>query len=183
MAAQINNRQKLLLFAAVGGLLLLVLDSIVFEPLMASWTDRAHRIQDLRAKVANGEFLMTHKAAIEDHWDRMRTNALPADVSAAESKMLRVFDHWERDSGITRGSIKPQWKPGEDDYNTIEYRADYTGDMAKVLQFLYNVEKDPVGLKLDSVEISSRDDSGRVISLGIQVSGLVILPQKSSTQP
>jgi Tfp pilus assembly protein PilO len=181
--AEINNRQKLLLFVAVGGLLLLVLDSVVFEPLVASWRDRSHRIEELRKKVADGEFLLKHEASISGQWNRMLSNALPSDVSSAESQMLKSFDRWERDSGITRASIKPQWKQVEEGYNTIEYRADYTGDMSRILQFLYNVEKDPVGLKLDSVELSSRDDSGRQISLGIQVSGLVILPQQKTATP
>ena len=49
--------------------------------------------------------------------------------------------------------------------------------------FLYEVEKDPVGLKVDSVEISSRDDNGRQLALGLQVSGLLINPNPAPKQP
>jgi hypothetical protein len=128
--------------------------------------------------------MVKHQDSITGHWEQMRTNALPPNVSQAEAQMLKSFDRWERTSGIARLSIKPQWKgEAEDEYMTLELRADYAGDVDRITRFLYEVEKDPVGLKVDSVEISSRDDNGRQLALGLQVSGLLINPNPAPKQP
>jgi hypothetical protein len=44
-------------------------------------------------------------------------------------------------------------------------------------QFLYDVEKDPMALKLDSVELSAHDTTGQQLTLGLQISGLVLNSQ------
>jgi len=181
---EIKNRQKVLLIAAGVGLLLLIGNSVVYEPLVASWKARSERIDDLREQVDKGERMLKSAASIDRQWDRMRTNALPAVPSLAESQMLKSFDRWERASGITRASIKPQWKEADvTDYLTVEYRADYTGDIARILSYLYEVEHDPTGLRVDNVEISSQDSSGQQLSLGLQVSGLVLNPEQPAQQP
>jgi len=44
-------------------------------------------------------------------------------------------------------------------------------------RFIYDVEKDPMGLKLDSVDFSSRDNTGQQLTLALQVSGLALTAQ------
>src|SRR5205085_2668773 len=96
---------------------------------------------------------------------------------AAENLMFRAFDRWTQASRITMAGIKPQWKRSSDEnYMTYECRADAIGDMASITRFLFELEKDPMALKVESVEISSRDNNGRQLSLGVQVSGLLLNP-------
>lgn len=179
-----KNRQKLLLIVAGVGLLLLVGNSIVFEPLVAAWKARSKRIADLRDQVAQGQQLVQRETALRYSWESKRTNALPSDQSAAEAQLFNAFDRWERASGISRVSIKPQWKQGEDDsYATLECRADYNGDIGRIKSFLYQLENDPIGLKLENVEIAARDDAGQQLTLGLQVSGLQLNPPTTSQQP
>ena len=180
---EIKNRQKVLMIVAGAGLLLLLGDSFVFEPLTQSWKARSERIEKLRQDVSSGESKIKSERAIRGHWAQMRTNALPADASLAEAQLQKAFARWERASGVTRVSLKPQWKQPEDDYMTLECRADYTGDMDRLLQFLYQVEKDPMGLKVDNVEITTKDDSGRQLALGLQISGLQLGTNQPPQQP
>src|SRR5580698_10197394 len=88
-------------------------DRFVFTPLVASWKDRSQRIIDMRDKVAKGKYMVSRQDSILGHWEQMRTNALPANVSQAAAQMLKSFDRWERSSGIARLSIKPQWRSEE----------------------------------------------------------------------
>ena len=94
---------------------------------------------------------------------------------------MRLMLGRSRIAGVTRVSIKPQWKQPEDDYMTLECRVDYTGDMSRLSRFLYEVENDPMGVKVDNVEISSRDDTGRQLTLGLEVSGLLLNPPAQPT--
>jgi hypothetical protein len=181
-----NKRQKTLLVFAVIGLALFIGDTALFEPLLAAWKERGERIVALQHQVDDGTKMLKREYSLRNNWESKRTNALPSDQSVAESELFKAFDRWERASGITRVSIKPQWKEGDSEtynYMTLECRADYNGDMERVKRFLYEMEKDPIGLKVENVEISSRDDTGQQLSLGLQVSGLQLNPAASSQQP
>ena len=180
---EIKDRQKMLVIAAGTCLALLLGDSFVYAPLSASWKERSERIADLRQKLDQGTSIVGHERVIRAHWDEMRTNALPSNVSLAETQMFKAFSDWERASGVTRVSIRPQWKQSEEDYMTLECRADYTGDMDKISRFLYELEKDHTGVKVENVELASRDDAGQQLTLGIEISGLMLTPPQSTQQP
>ena len=76
--------------------------------------------------------------------------------------------------GVTVSAITPQWKHDSDDYMTFECRVDAAGDLGKLSRFLYSVERDPMALKLELVELGARDKDGQQLSLGLQLSGLVL---------
>ena len=173
---QINNRQRVLGLAAAAGLALLIADKVVITPLIAGWKERSTRIAELTKSVAQGNLLIGRDQQIRERWDSMRTNTLPDDVSLAENEVLKAFERWSQDSRISVSSIKPQWKRSGDDFMTLECRADAFGSMQAVSRFLYNVEKDPLALKVESVEITARDNDGQQLSLALQVSGLLLNP-------
>jgi len=172
-----------MLIAGVG-LLLFVADSVLFEPLISSWKERQTHIKELRTQLENGKRMLQRETVLRVRWESWSTNALSSNQSLGEAQLFKAFDKWERDSGITRVGMKPQWKQGDDDtYSTLECRADYNGDIDRVKRFLYAVETDPMGIKVDSVEISSRDDNGQQLTLALQVSGLQLNPSTPAQQP
>jgi hypothetical protein len=69
-------------------------------------------------------------------------------------------------------SITPQWKRDNDERMTLECRVDAAGNLQTITRFLYNVEKDPLALKMDTVEIAARDTLGQQLALTLQISGL-----------
>lgn len=173
-----KNRQQLLLAITLGVVGLWVADSVVFTPLAAAWKTRNERIDALRKQLADGEKLLQREQPLQTRWRDMRKNTLPVEISAAESKVLGAFDGWSRDARVTVTSIKPQWKRPDDDYTTLECRVDAAGSLSTLIRFLYEVEADPLALKVDSVEIGSRDSTGGQLTLGLQVSGLVLSIEK-----
>ena len=175
-----QNREQLLLILAVTAVVLLVGDSFVLKPLTASWKARTARIADLEKKVAEGTKKLERDHAVRDKWNSMRDNALTNDVSLAESQALRAFERWSRDANVTISGLKPQWKRSNsaDEYQTLECRADATGSLASLARFLYQVEKDPMAMKVDVVDLTARDAEGRNLTLALQLSGLVLTPKK-----
>lgn len=173
---EIKDRQKVLLIVAVACVLALIGNSLILNPLISSWKSRAQRISDLRSSVTQGQVLIDHEDAIRRRWDNMRTNTLPANTSVAETEFIKTFDRCARESGITVVSYRPQWKQN-DDYTTYECRADINGNIETIARFLYELEKDPMALKVDSMEIATHDDKGQQLSLGIQISGLLLTAQ------
>ncbi len=168
----IKNRQQLLVILAAVGAALLIGDRLVLSPLIAGWQVRSKQIAELTKQVKQGSLLVSRDSVIRDRWDQMRNGTLPEEVSAAENEVLRAFERWSQESRISISSIKPQWKRTGDDFMTLECRADAFGSIQAVTRFLYEVEKDPLALRVEAVEIAARDNDGQQLSVGLQVSGL-----------
>jgi len=173
----ISNRQQLLAIVAIAAIALWIGDKVIFSPLTALWKDRVKQIGDLRKSVNQGSLLVERERSIRSRWESMRTNTLPSDTSAAENLVLKAFDRWSQESRISITSIKPQWKHNADEYITLECRVDAFGNLSTVTRFLYDVEKDPLALKVEAVEITTRDNDAQQLSLALQVSGLLLNSQ------
>ena len=171
---KIKNRQQWLAVLAGSAVLLLVADRVVLAGLSRSWKERSARIEDLRKKVGDGRRLVQREASLQSRWDFMRTNTLPQNPSLAEQQVLKGFDRWAQQSRLTILSITPQWKHDADDYTTLDCRVEASGNLAAISRFLYEIEKDPMALRLQNIEIGARDNDGQQLALGLQVSGLVL---------
>jgi hypothetical protein len=173
---QIKNRQQVLAILAGAVVALFIADKIILEPLMGSWKARGKRIAELRKKVDDGHNLIRREQSLRGRWELMRSSTLPNNPSLAEQQILKAVDGWCQDSRITPTSISSQWKHDSEDFMTVEYRVEASGNLPTVARFLHNIEKDPMALKLQSVEISSHDNNGQQLALGLQISGLVLTP-------
>ncbi|MDW7980593.1 MAG: GspMb/PilO family protein, partial [Verrucomicrobiales bacterium] len=134
----------------------------------------------LRAEVANGEALLARENAIRERWAQMRTNALAGEPSVAENQVFKAFERWAQDSRITINSIKPQWKKPADDFMTLECSVEANGNISALTRFLYNIERDPLAIRITAMQITARDDSGEQLTLNLQVSALLLLTQTKS---
>lgn len=171
----IKNRQQLLIIVAGVAFGLLIADALVLTPLVNSWKARSVRIADLRKKVDDGEKLLKRADALTSRWAGMQANVLPRNNnSLAEQQVLTAFDKWSQDARISVNSITPQWKRDNEEYQTLVCRMDAAGTVGTLARFLFNVERDPMALKVESVEITSRDKDGQNLSLSLQISGLVL---------
>jgi Tfp pilus assembly protein PilO len=175
-----KNREKLLLITTGALVVLLLLNWLVISPLIASWHRRADHIAELRKNIADGEMLRQRESYIRERWDNMSSNALPSAPAAAEHQLFDAFDKWVRESRVTEVSFKPQLKNTDDNYSVMECHAEVTGSYHTIFRFLYDLENDPMGLQVQGVEMTSRDDTGQQISLGLDLSGLLLPPPPSS---
>jgi Tfp pilus assembly protein PilO len=175
---QIKNRQQFLLMLTIAAAGLFVAVNFIFTPLADYWSARATQIKQLRAKVTEGNQLVRRETGIRSQWSDMRANALPANTSQAEQQVLTAFTSWSRTSGAEITGIMPQWKNDSTNYWTLDCRVEAAGDLGSLSQFLYNVEKGPSALKVDSMELSGHDPAGQQLTLALQINGLALLNQK-----
>jgi Tfp pilus assembly protein PilO len=171
---KIENRQQFLVVLTIAAAALLIGDRLVFEPLANWWNTRVARVAELRREVNNGRMLLKREQAIRSRWDEMRTNTLPANTSLAEQQVLKAFDNWSQDSGASVTGVTPQWNNDATNYLTVDWRVEASGDLGALTRFLYDVERGPMALKLESVALNARDDTGQQLTLGLQISGLVL---------
>lgn len=180
MNVKIPNRQRLLLVIAGAGVLLLILQQVVFNPLGDLWTSHAAEIARLRTSVADGRNLIARGPRLQQTWAQMRSQAFPRDPAQSEHDLIAGFETWSRTAGVELGSVKPHWKHGEtDDYSLLECSLDATGSMGGLSRFLYELERAPMALHVESSEFLSRDDSGQKITLNLIVTGLRLAPMEA----
>jgi hypothetical protein len=107
----------------------------------------------------------------------MRTNTLPNNQSLAQEQVLKALVNWSQESGVSINGNTPQWKSDADEFKTLVCRVDASGSLWTLSRFLYDIEKGPLGLKLESLDLSSHDNSGQQLTLGLQLSGLALTPK------
>jgi Tfp pilus assembly protein PilO len=179
----LNPRQRLLAILAIVAVGLFMADKIVITPLTNSWKLRAVRLAKLKEQVREGEALLKRDAALTEQRERIRKNVLHPAKSEAEGQMLKAFESWSAKAGVAVSSIRPQWKESEDDYKTLQCRADVAGSLAGLTRFLYQIEHEALGVKVDAMEIQSRDSEGSQLALVVQVSGLLLNAPKPGGRP
>ena len=172
---KIKNRQEFLVVLTVAAFALLVGVNFILEPLGGWWSGRQARIQELRTSVKEGQSLLSRESIIRSRWAEMRTNALPANTSLAEQKLMAAIDGWSRGSGAEVTSLMPQWKNESTNYLTLNCRVETAGTLGALSQFLYSLEKGPIALRLDSLELTARDKDGQQMTLSTEINGLALV--------
>jgi hypothetical protein len=177
MKIDATHRQRILIVGAIIGVALLIGDTVILTPLTNAWRKRSSEITTLKQNVTEGRAMIARANLTQTRWKEMQEQALPKDAAMAEQNLLSELDRWGKASNAEVGSIKPQWKRGASSrYSLLECRVDATGSLATLARFLYEVEKSPLALRVDSVELTARDEFGNKLTLGLLVSGLRLTP-------
>jgi hypothetical protein len=172
-----TNRQRTLIIATGLVLAIFVGEKLVYTPLSNLWKSRNEEIAKLEKQIKDGSTLIKREDFLRARWDDWRTNTLPNNQSVAQERLLKALEEWAQESRASINGTAPQWKAEDDDYRTLVCRVDASGTLWQLCRFIYHIEKGPMGLKLDSVDITSRDNAGQQLALGLQVSALVLTPK------
>ena len=178
-----KKREKILLAATGAVAVLWLLNLLVVSPLIDSWRNRAREIVRLKEQLANGVSLVRRESTIRDRWDNMRANALSNNATAAERQLFTAFDHWVTAGGVTEGSFRPQVQEGDTNFTTVDCRSDVSGSLENVRDFVRAMSKDPLADKVESFELTTKDDNGRQLTLGLSLSGLILTDSDPSAVP
>ena len=171
---KIQNRQQFLVVLTIATAALYVGVNFIASPLSDWWSARAAQIKDLRGRVAEGRSLLARDPAIQSHWNEMQANALPANTSRAEQQLLKAVDEWSRACGAEVTSLMPQWKNDATNYMTLTCRVETSGDLGSLTRFLYDLEKGPMAIRLDTVELGAHDTTGQQMTMSVDIDGLAL---------
>jgi hypothetical protein len=175
MTAQ--RRKRILLTIAGLAVASLVLDRLVLGPLVQHWDRRSGELATLGRSLAAGRGVVDREERTRALWREIESGALPEDRATAEQRVLTAFDAWGQLTRIEVASIKPAWKRGANSrYSLLECRVDATGNLEGLTRLLFEVEQSPLALRIESVELTARDEQGQRLSLGLVVSGLRLFP-------
>jgi len=168
------EREKMLLIAAVTAVVVLFGDRFLLGPFLNAWDKRSNRIEELQEQVSRGRALMDREASIRKKWGQMWEGGIPIAKAVSVNQVLESVDRWARDSGISFTSIKPTWRANDDGHMTLECRANGFGDLEEIARFIHSLESDPMALKVDTLELTQRDERGSSLGMNLNFSGLML---------
>ena len=168
-----TDRTLMLKIAAGAAFGLLLLDWVVFEPALHSWSDQSQRIAALRKQVTSGQALLDQEKTLRDQWAAMMRENPPSDNSAAEDAEFKAIARWERDAKVVFTSLTKQkaWehhgdaKHPDQRYDTLEFTIAINGDQASIGRFLWEMESDAIPVDLKSCDMTTRDPRGTQLAL------------------
>jgi len=169
------------MIGAVACMAIFAGDRLIVGPLQTLWKDRTARIGELEKSLDRGQTLLTRESALQERWAEMQKRCLPTEIAAAENQALKSVDDWARQSRLGLTSLKPRWTKDEEDYKKVEFQAGAQGTMEAISRFLYMLEKSPLALRVEDVEIASRDGKGDNLTLTLRFSGLLSIEKKPKT--
>jgi hypothetical protein len=176
----LKNRQKVLTIAAALVVGLLIGDSLVVSPLLSSWKDRQERIKTLEQSVSRGDTLLKQEQNLRTRWTNYKNGALPANMPEAEQEIYNAVDRWATLSRASVSDYSTLWRASNDksstdqDYMTLECKANAAGSMEAITRFLYQLEKDPLAIRIEELDLVPKDATGRQLTLAIRFTGLLL---------
>ena len=148
------DRPKLLIGLAIAAIALFAGDKLVYSPLSNLWDKRTKEISELRRKINEGSAMIRQEQVYQRRWSEMRTNALPDNQSVAFERVSKAFYDWAEESRVSLDSVTPQWKNDSEDHKTVVCRVNATGTLWMLARFIYDIESDPMGLKVESLDFN-----------------------------
>ena len=136
----VSKRERYIGIAASVVIGVLVLDSIVFRPLM----DRADQIDrdlaDAQKQKGENENLLRESTKRDSEWKQLAGRGVSSDQSGAESQVLNGLEQWAHDAGLSLTQVKPDRVEKTKDFSISSFRATATGGMEQIGRFLYAIE-------------------------------------------
>ena len=148
------DRPKRLIGLAIAAIALFAGDKLVYSPLSNLWDKRTKEISELRRKINEGSAMIRQEQVYQRRWSEMRTNALPDNQSVAFERVSKAFYDWAEESRVSLDSVTPQWKNDSEDHKTVVCRVNATGTLWMLARFIYDIESDPMGLKVESLDFN-----------------------------
>lgn len=173
-------RQRRLLIIALSAIGVLMADRFILTPAIAYWQEANQEIATLRRQITAGAGTLAISDRTRVRWEELQAATIPREVAQSEQILLSHLNLWGDQVGTDVGSIKPQWKRGDArSYSTLECRVDTTGSLTAISRFIHAIESSPLALRIDSLEMISRDERGQKITATLVVSGLRLQPLES----
>lgn len=170
----LSRREQILAIAAIACIGLWAGRQLVLSPLLHVWKERSGRTAQLEVLIRDGERTLRQEEALRTRWAHMQANAFQTDIAEAENRTFRTVSRCADASRLALVSLRPRRTGAGGDFQTLEFQATARGDLRAIARFLYELESDPLPLKVEEIEISAPENQANALLLGLRFSGLIL---------
>ena len=168
----LSKRERIIFWAALSVMALLLLDKIIITPALAQLDDVSKRKGELELEVHEMDELMLQRKTMSERWRSMLDTGLTDSPSAAESHVFHALEEWSSQCRIDLTSITPQRATAVEGLQEVSFTIAGKGTLETVSEFLWLMEEAEMPVKIMSLILGSTNASGREMTLTLKISVL-----------
>ena len=173
----LSRRERYIVIGTVAVVGLLALDRLFLTPMIERRQVLDEGMRKATAEMTRANGLFTNSPRVNRKWNEMTAETLKIDGSNAESQIIRSVGDWAREAGLNLSSVKPERAEKEKQFMKITFRANATGNMAAISQFMWKMQTSKVPIRVTDISITTRRDGVDDLSLDLGISTLYLPPE------
>jgi hypothetical protein len=174
----LSKREKYIGIGTAVAVGLLILNSVILDPLLARQNDLDTNIAKAQADQKSDNDLLDQAQRLSVRWNTMLKTGMLRDESPATSQLYNNISAWSRDAGLNpppalksdRGAVK------ENDFQRITIHASITGSMAQIARFMWDVQSATIPVRITEAQFSSRKSGLDDLKLEVDISTVYFSP-------
>jgi len=167
----LSKRERIIAVITVAVVGLFVLNEFLFKPVSDKLQQLETQKDQLRIELDEAQNLFRKRLALEREWKEASMESLRNEVEA-ESKVGRALDKWSQMSRLTLSSVKPERLASDQGLKEMTFVVVGTGTLDAVAQFLWQIERAPLPIKIKDMQLGSSNESGQSMSVQLRLSAL-----------
>jgi hypothetical protein len=177
----LSRRERYIVIGTLVALGLLVLDRLVFSPLLESRSVTEAERANLAAKVSQSQALADRRGQMDSRWRAMVQAGMKEDPAEAESQIVNALSDWARESGLPPLSFPRLERQAEKrPLPEIVIQATGTGDMRGVARLLWRIQTAAIPIKVTEAQITARKEGADDLTFQLRLSTLHSPPPSSA---
>ena len=182
----LSKRERIVAIAAVGALVVLVLDHYALNPLLDADSLVQSQLVTAKAKKQQDANLLSLAAgSVSKKWNDMVAGGLKSNPTQAEGAVLQALAGWASQAGLPPLSMTPEHIAQNGELGEITVQVAGTGTMATVSNFLWRLSSSQMPVRIKDVTILARREGADDLSMNMHVSTLYLgaPPAKAPSSP
>ncbi len=169
----LTKRELNLLIFCMAAIVILLSDKYVISPILAARTATSEQRAEISAqKQENVIIVNTSGPAAQRKWKQMQKDGLVDNSAKAESQVINYLNELSTRHRILLSSIQPNHGEKKDGIGIIEFIIAGNAQALNCYEFIWNIETTPIPLKIQSLQISSKDTSSGQVSIQLKISSI-----------
>jgi hypothetical protein len=174
----LSKREKYIGIGTAIAVGLLILNSVILDPLLARQSDLDTEIAKAQADQKSDNDLLDQAGRLSVRWNTMLKTTMLRDESPATSQLYNNISAWSRDAGLNpppalkseRGAEKKK------DFQRITIHASITGTMSQIARFMWDIQNSAVPVRITEVQISSRKSGSDDLKVEMDIATVYFSP-------
>jgi hypothetical protein len=166
---KINKREKILIYVIAGLVFLFLVERFLFSGIRGNSKGVAQKIKIEEARLQAGLDIQKRKDAITAEYNELKPYLSKSEGASDReifAKFLKESERVAQDAGVSIVSLSPQDEP-QSESGYVKYNADLRveGSITKVLTLIDKIQNSELLIKVDKMNLSSKDEKAGSIKV------------------
>lgn len=173
---KLNKREKLIFYLCIILISVMILERLIFSPLLNKLTASRQEIQIKEARLIKSWRIQARKDKIIQEYNKydyfLKVKGSDEEIN---SRLLKELDGIARQSRISLSNIKPRSTDNRGLYKEYTLELQLEAEMQDIIRFMYNINNSGFLLSVDKVVLSLKEESSEILKAVMVISSIVIL--------